>query len=42
MSVTIASARHTANVDDVAYYFCCANCRDLFAADPARYRAHTT
>jgi YHS domain-containing protein len=40
MSVTIASARHTATVDGVAYYFCCANCRAKFLKDPQAYLAH--
>jgi xanthine dehydrogenase accessory factor len=30
MSVTIAGARHTAEVQGVAYYFCCAGCRTKF------------
>lgn len=38
MQVEIASARHMAKVDDVAYYFCCAGCREQFIANPARYR----
>ena len=40
MSVTIASARHTAEVDGVAYYFCCANCRAKFLKDPQAYLVH--
>jgi xanthine dehydrogenase accessory factor len=39
MSVTIASARHTAELDGVAYYFCCANCRATFLKNPPAYRA---
>jgi xanthine dehydrogenase accessory factor len=39
MSVTIASARHTAELDGVAYYFCGANCRAKFLKDPQAYRA---
>ncbi|HVH29924.1 MAG TPA: XdhC family protein [Vicinamibacterales bacterium] len=39
MSVTIASARHVAEVDGVAYYFCCANCRSKFLKDPQAYPA---
>ena len=35
MSVTVASARHTADVDGVAYYFCCANCRAQVPERPA-------
>jgi xanthine dehydrogenase accessory factor len=40
MSVTVASARHTAEVDGVAYYFCCANCRSKFLKDPQAYLDH--
>ena len=37
MTVTIASARHHANVDGVAYYFCCAGCQAKFLANPQAY-----
>ncbi len=37
MSVTIAGARHTAQVRGITYYFCCAGCRTKFLADSARY-----
>ncbi len=40
MSVSVASARHKAEVDGVAYYFCCANCRAKFLKDPQAYVAH--
>ena len=30
MSVTIATARHKADVEGIAYYFCCAGCRANF------------
>jgi xanthine dehydrogenase accessory factor len=40
MSVSVASARHTATIDGVAYYFCCANCRATFLKDPQAYLAH--
>ena len=40
MSVVVAGARHVAEVDGVAYYFCCANCRSKFLKDPRAYRAH--
>jgi len=40
MSVTIASARHKADVDGVMYYFCCTNCRTKFLNDPRAYLAH--
>jgi xanthine dehydrogenase accessory factor len=39
MSVTIASARHTAEADGVTVYFCCANCRAKFLADPRAFPA---
>src|SRR5712691_688648 len=39
MSVAIAGARHTAQVRDTTYYFCCAGCRTKFLADSARYLA---
>jgi xanthine dehydrogenase accessory factor len=39
MSVTIASARQTAEVDGVVYYFCCAGCRTKFLKDPEAYLA---
>jgi xanthine dehydrogenase accessory factor len=45
MSVTVAGARHTAEVSGTRYYFCCAGCGTKFLAEPARYlssgaRAH--
>jgi xanthine dehydrogenase accessory factor len=40
MSVTVASARHMAEIDGVAYYFCCANCRATFLKDPQAHLAH--
>ena len=39
MAVTIATARHTAEVDGVAYYFCCAACRSRFVSDPQPFLA---
>ncbi len=39
MSVTIAGARHTAEVNEIKYYFCCSGCRDQFLSEPARYPA---
>jgi xanthine dehydrogenase accessory factor len=39
MSVNIATARHTAEVDGASYYFCCANCRAKFLKDPQAYPA---
>ncbi len=39
MTVTIAGARHSAEVGGVTYYFCCGGCRTKFLADPARYLA---
>jgi xanthine dehydrogenase accessory factor len=40
MNVIVASAHHIAEVDGVAYYFCCANCRAKFLKDPQTYLAH--
>jgi YHS domain-containing protein len=40
MSVDVASARQKAEVDGVAYYFCCANCRAKFLKDPQAYLAN--
>jgi xanthine dehydrogenase accessory factor len=39
MTVTVAGARHTADLDGRRYYFCCAGCRTTFLADPSRYRS---
>ena len=39
MSVTLAGARHHADVKGRKYYFCCAGCRTKFLADPERYLA---
>jgi xanthine dehydrogenase accessory factor len=41
MTVDVATARHTAEVDGETYYFCCANCRALFVRDPRQYRIPT-
>jgi xanthine dehydrogenase accessory factor len=40
MSVTVASARQTTEVNGVMYYFCCANCRAKFLNSPQAYLAH--
>jgi xanthine dehydrogenase accessory factor len=40
MSVIVASARHTATIEGVAYYFCCSNCRAKFLKAPQAYLAH--
>jgi Cu+-exporting ATPase len=37
MHVDVATARHTAEVDGVLYYFCCANCRARFVKQPHDY-----
>ena len=37
MSVDPASAKHKAEHEGTAYYFCSGGCRDKFAAEPARY-----
>jgi len=39
MSVNVATARHTAEVEGASYYFCCANCRAKFLNDPESYLA---
>ena len=36
MSVAVATARHTAEVDGVTYYFCCAGCRAQVPRRPSR------
>ncbi len=36
MSVAVASARHTAELDGVTYYFCCAGCRAQVPRRPSR------
>jgi xanthine dehydrogenase accessory factor len=41
MSVAVASARQKAELDGVAYYFCCANCRSKFLTDPQAYLARS-
>jgi xanthine dehydrogenase accessory factor len=38
MQVDVATARHTAELDGVTYYFCCVNCRTRFLNDPQPYR----
>src|SRR5271165_2653472 len=37
MSVDPATAAHRFDHQGTTYSFCCAGCRDKFAADPARY-----
>jgi len=39
MEVTIAGAKHTAEVAGVTFYFCCGGCRTRFIADPDGYLA---
>jgi xanthine dehydrogenase accessory factor len=34
MEVTIATAKHSAEVNGTLYYFCCPHCRSAFAKDP--------
>jgi xanthine dehydrogenase accessory factor len=41
MTVEVATARHTAEVDGETFYFCCANCRATFLRDPRQYRIPT-
>lgn len=38
MTIVVAGARHTADVEGHRYYFCCAGCRATFLTDPSRYR----
>lgn len=42
MEVDVASTSHRAEHEGVTYYFCCANCRAAFMADPASYVAAAT
>jgi xanthine dehydrogenase accessory factor len=37
MDVEIASARHSAEIGGIRYYFCCARCQSAFVKDPAAY-----
>jgi xanthine dehydrogenase accessory factor len=37
MSVTIATAKQTADVAGTRFYFCCPSCRARFVQDPAAY-----
>ena len=39
MSVTIATARHRAELDGRTWYFCAASCRAKFLSEPDRYGA---
>jgi len=41
MSVEVAMARHVAEVDGASYYFCCAQCRVSFLANPQAYLARS-
>ena len=42
MQVDIATARDTAHVDGVTYYFCCAGCRARFVKQPHEYLPQAT
>ncbi|MGE5246098.1 MAG: XdhC family protein [Betaproteobacteria bacterium] len=37
MEVDVATARHSAEVGGVTYYFCCAGCRARFLKDPSQF-----
>ena len=37
MSVDTAHARHTSELNNTSYYFCCPNCKRRFDGDPERY-----
>ena len=41
MTVDVATARHTAEVDGSVYYFCCPHCRASFVKDPQQYLSQT-
>jgi Cu+-exporting ATPase len=41
MTVDPATAKHRAEHDGHAYYFCCAGCRGKFVADPAKYLGYS-
>jgi xanthine dehydrogenase accessory factor len=42
MEVVVGTARHTADVDGMMYYFCCPHCRAAFVKDPQAFLAHQT
>ncbi len=37
MSVEVATARHTSDYQGVRFYFCCAQCKERFEWEPAKY-----
>jgi xanthine dehydrogenase accessory factor len=37
MTVTVETARHTADVAGTRYYFCCAGCQHMFVKDPSAF-----
>ena len=41
MEVDVSTARHTAQLDGVTYYFCCAGCRARFLKQPDDYLSRT-
>jgi xanthine dehydrogenase accessory factor len=41
MEVDVATARHKADLDGVAYYFCCAGCKARFLKHPHDYLSRT-
>jgi Cu+-exporting ATPase len=41
MEVDVATARHTADLDGVAYYFCCAGCKARFLKQPHDFLSRT-
>jgi xanthine dehydrogenase accessory factor len=41
MTVDVATARLTADVEGTSYYFCCVNCRVAFLQDPQAYLARS-
>ena len=42
MTVDVATARHTSELEGTTYYFCCPACKKKFEADPAQYLAVKT
>jgi xanthine dehydrogenase accessory factor len=42
MEVDVATARHTADVDGVTYYFCSAGCKARFVRQPHEFLTHTS
>jgi len=39
MTVSVATAKHRAELSGRSYYFCCAGCREKFLASPGKFGA---